>query len=75
MNTTVKAFTNEELFKVYEQFLSFENEPINGIPEYSLLGKLRQEYEEKYGVNCILTMQLELTHEIANRWYYDQFLQ
>jgi hypothetical protein len=59
--------TKEELLELYGEFL--ECEKSFGIPEDSTLGKIKTEYENDFGANTVLMLQIELTHTIADLWY------
>lgn len=59
--------SDEELSILYGQFL--EAEKMAGFPENNELGKIKKEYEKDFGANTTLMLQIELTHEIADRWY------
>lgn len=62
-----ETMTKEELIEVYEEFLQAEKN--TGIPDDSKLGKIKSEYEEDFGANTVLMLQIELTHTIADLWY------
>ena len=58
---------DEELAVLYGQFL--EAEKTAAFFPDNELGKIKREYEKDFGANAILMLQIELTHEVANRWY------
>lgn len=58
---------DDELSVLYEQFL--EAEKIGSFSDDNELGKIKKEYQEDFGANTILMLQIELTHTIAARWY------
>lgn len=59
--------TDEELLVLYNQFL--EVEKTAGFSDDNELGKIKREYENDFGANTALMLQIELTHTIADRWY------
>ncbi len=59
--------TDEELLTLYDQFLEAEKNA--GFPDDNELGKIKREYENDFGANTVLMLQIELTHTIADRWY------
>lgn len=59
--------TDEELLVLYNQFL--EVEKTAGFSDDNELGKIKREYENDFGANKALMLQIELTHTIADRWY------
>ena len=61
-----KSKTNEELYGLYKEFLEDEK---HGFPENSLLGIIKKQYEEQFGANAVLMLQIELTREMAERWF------
>lgn len=62
-----KTKSDEELSVLYGQFL--EAEKIGGFTDDNELGKIKKEYEEDFGANTVLVLQIELTHTVADRWY------
>lgn len=62
-----ETMTKAELIDVYEEFLQAEKNA--GILDDSKLGKIKSEYEEDFGANTVLMLQIELTHTIADLWY------
>lgn len=61
-----KTKTDEELYGLYKEFLEDEQ---HGFPENSCLGIIKKQYEERFGVNAVLMLQIELTREMADRWF------
>lgn len=59
--------SKEELVKLYAEFL--EAEKLCGFDPETELGKIKQIYENDFGVNTMLMLQIELTHAIADLWY------
>lgn len=59
--------SDDELSVLYEQFL--EAEKIGSFSDDNELGKIKKEYQEDFGANTMLMLQIELTHTIADRWY------
>ncbi len=59
--------SDDELSVLYEQFL--EAEKIGSFSDDNELGKIKKEYQEDFGANTTLMLQIELTHTIADRWY------
>ena len=63
--------SDEELVKLYKQFL--EAEKLGGFPDDAELGIIKKQYENDFGVNTVIMLQIELTHTIADRWYKEKF--
>ena len=63
--------SDEELVKLYKQFL--EAEKLGGFPDDTELGIIKKQYENDFGVNTVIMLQIELTHTIADRWYKEKF--
>lgn len=61
-----KTKTDEELYGLYKEFLEDEQ---HGFPENSCLRIIKKQYEERFGVNAVLMLQIELTREMADRWF------
>lgn len=59
--------TDEELLTLYNQFLEVEKTAV--FSDDNELGKIKREYENDFGANTTLMIQIELTHTIADRWY------
>lgn len=59
--------TDEELLVLYDQLLEAEKNA--GFSDDNELGKIKREYENDFGANAVLMLQIELTHTIADRWY------
>lgn len=59
--------TDEKLLTLYDQFLEAEKNA--GFSDDNELGKIKREYENAFGANAVLMLQIELTHTIADRWY------
>ena len=62
-----KEKTDEELTLLYGQFL--EAEKLGAFSSDNELGKIKREYENDFGANTTLMLQIELTHTVADRWY------
>lgn len=62
-----KEKTDEELTLLYGQFL--EAEKVGVFSTDNELGKIKREYENDFGANTTLMLQIELTHIVADRWY------
>lgn len=58
--------SDEELFILYNQFLEAEK---GGFTEDNELGKIKRNYDEYFGANAILMLQIELTRTMADRWF------
>lgn len=59
--------SDDELSVLYDQFL--EAEKIGSFSDDNELGKIKEKYQEDFGANTTLMLQIELTHTIADRWY------
>ncbi len=69
---TFKNKTDTELVLLYRQFKDPESK--GGISDDCELGKIRDEMFDRFGANTVLMLQIELTHEIADRWIERQNL-
>lgn len=67
-NNVFYSKTHEELILLFEQFL--ESEKTGSIPDNEL-GKIRDEYCERYRPNGILMLITDLTRVLAELWYED----
>lgn len=67
---TFRNKTDEELAMLYRQYKDAETKL--GIPDDCELGKIKNEMLERFGANTVLMLQIELTHEIADRWLEKQ---
>ncbi len=68
-NNVFYSKTHEELILLFEQFL--ESEKTGSIPDNEL-GKIRDEYCERYRPNGILMLITDLTRVLAELWYERQ---
>ena len=59
--------SDDELSVLYDQFL--EAEKTGSFSDDNELGKIKEKYQEDFGANTTLMLQIELTHTIADRWY------
>lgn len=59
--------SKEELVKLYGEFLKVEE--MGFFDSDTDLGKIRKAYNEDFGSNTTLMLQIELTHAIADLWY------
>ena len=64
---TFKMLSKEELVKLYGEFLKVEETGF--FDSGTDLDKIRKAYNEDFGSNTTLMLQIELTHAIADLWY------
>lgn len=62
--------SDKELFELYKQFL--EAEKLGGFPDDTELGIIKKQYEDDFGTNTVIMLQIELTHTIADKWYKEK---
>lgn len=66
-----KTKTEEELHKIYSEFLAAEK--IGMFDPNSEIGKIKESYYvERYGCNATWVMQIELTHAICDLWHKEK---
>lgn len=62
-----KTKSKEELVKLYDEFLKVEETGF--FDSDTDLDKIRKTYNEDFGSNTTLMLQIELTHAISDLWY------
>ena len=62
--------SDKELIELYRQFL--EAEKLGGFPEDTELGIIKKQYENDFGANTVIMLQIELTRTIADKWYKEK---
>ena len=67
----IKQTFQKELVELYKQFL--EAEKSGGFSNDTELGIIKKQYENDFGANTVIMLQIELTHSIADRWYNGKF--